>query len=114
MTRPIVANIIVIIFQGTTKLPETARVISGFEGRKSDELSVRKDDVVIILEKDVKLGWSKATIDGVVGLLPDNSFKLLPPEEVKAKKVTSRIGVLSLSNFVHSFVYLFVFVYIFE
>ena len=69
-------------------MPGTARVVSGFEGRKSDELSVRKDDVVTILEKDVKLGWSKATIDGEVGLLPDNSFKLLLPEDVKAEKVT--------------------------
>ena len=64
-----------------------ARIISGFEGKKSDELSVSKDDVVTIWEKDVKLGWSKATIDGEVGLLPDNSFKLLLPEEVKAEKV---------------------------
>ena len=74
---------------GATKSAERARVVCDFEGRKDELLSVRKDDIVTILEKDVQLGLSQAAMDGKVGLLPDDCFKLLPPEEAKDEKVNA-------------------------
>ena len=77
------------VCEGATKSAERARVVCDFEGRKDERLNVRKDDIVTILEKDVHLGWSRVTIDGKVGLLPDDCFKLMPREEVKDEKVTA-------------------------
>ena len=69
-----------------TESTKTARILYDFQGR-DDELSVHKDDIVLILEEDFELGWSKVRMDDKVGLLPDNCFKLMPASELQGEKV---------------------------
>ena len=54
-----------------------------YDGEQSDELSLRKNDVINILDKNIADGWWKGELQGKIGVFPDNFVRLLPDDEAR-------------------------------
>lgn len=65
-----------------------ARVLFPFKAQNRDELNLRVEDVVNVLQKDLPDdGWWLGEVNGVIGVFPDNFVRLLPEmqEQVKSQ-----------------------------
>ncbi|KAK6645113.1 hypothetical protein RUM43_001389 [Polyplax serrata] len=95
-------------------IKETCRVLFAYDAVNDDELTLKKDDVITIITKEVgDKGWWKGELRGKIGLFPDNFVELIfPPEEIlltqKKKpdrpsktfeKIDSKIPLISSQGF---------------
>ena len=56
-----------------------ARVLFPFKAQNRDELNLKVQDVVNVLQKDLPdKGWWLGELNGVAGVFPDNFVRLLP------------------------------------
>ncbi|XP_062573950.1 SH3 domain-containing kinase-binding protein 1-like isoform X2 [Saccostrea cucullata] len=61
---------------------EKAVVRYSYSADNEDELSLKENDVIVILDKDLEdAGWWKGELNGKVGVFPDNFVELIPQEE---------------------------------
>lgn len=93
---------------------ETCRVLFSYQAANEDELTLKKDDVITIITKEVAdKGWWKGELRGKIGLFPDNFVELTtPPEEILStqqkkpdrptkafEKAESKIPLISSSGY---------------
>lgn len=63
---------------------EKAVVRYSYSADNEDELNLKENDIIVILDKDLEdAGWWKGEINGKIGVFPDNFVELIPLEEVK-------------------------------
>lgn len=61
---------------------ETCRVLFAYDAANDDELTIKKDDIITIITKEVEdKGWWKGELRGKIGLFPDNFVELITPSE---------------------------------
>jgi len=61
---------------------EQCRVLYEYTASIEDELSLKKDDIITIISKDVEdKGWWKGELKGKIGLFPDNFVQIISPIE---------------------------------
>lgn len=55
-----------------------AVVLSDFKACEDDELSCRKDDLLVVLRPNMEINWSKAVLYKKEGLVPKNFIRIKP------------------------------------
>lgn len=61
---------------------ETCRVLFAYDAANDDELTIKKDEIITIITKDVEdKGWWKGELRGKIGLFPDNFVEVISPTE---------------------------------
>ncbi|XP_056016463.1 SH3 domain-containing kinase-binding protein 1-like isoform X5 [Ostrea edulis] len=66
---------------------EKAVVRYSYSADNEDELSLKENEVLTILDKDLEdAGWWRGELNGKIGVFPDNFVELIPTEEPKPKK----------------------------
>ncbi|EEB19950.1 dab2-interacting protein, putative [Pediculus humanus corporis] len=61
-------------------IKETCKALYTYDAMNKDELTLRKDDVITIITKEVgDKGWWKGELRGKIGLFPDNFVELITP-----------------------------------
>lgn len=70
-----------------TATVEKAVVRYSYNADNEDELSLKENDIIVILDKELEdAGWWKGELNGKVGVFPDNFVELIQAEEVNFKK----------------------------
>lgn len=70
-----------------TAAVEKAVVRYSYSADNEDELSLKENDIIVILDKELEdAGWWKGELNGKVGVFPDNFVELIPAEEVNLEK----------------------------
>lgn len=63
-------------------MKETCRVLFAYDAANEDELTLKKDEIITIVTKDVEdKGWWKGELRGKVGLFPDNFVEIITSSE---------------------------------
>lgn len=71
-----------------TATVEKAVVRYSYNADNEDELSLKENDIIVILDKELEdAGWWKGELNGKVGVFPDNFVELIQAEEVNFKKI---------------------------
>lgn len=71
---------------------ETCRVLFAYDAANDDELTLKKDDIITIITKEVEdKGWWKGELRGKIGLFPDNFVEVITPvDEAMVQKKPDR------------------------
>ncbi|XP_054164013.1 SH3 domain-containing kinase-binding protein 1-like [Oppia nitens] len=69
---------------------EQARVLFAYEAQNEDELTIKENEIINIISKDIEdVGWWKGELNGRIALFPDNFVEMLRvPDEANS---TSRV-----------------------
>ena len=62
-----------------------AEVLYDFDAIEPTELSLKKGDIVVVLQQGDPSSWWKGELNGKVGLFPGNYVKIIAPEVIKAE-----------------------------
>nr|XP_022293722.1 SH3 domain-containing kinase-binding protein 1-like isoform X11 [Crassostrea virginica] len=72
---------------------EKAVVRYSYSADNEDELNLKENDIIVILDKDLEdAGWWKGEINGKIGVFPDNFVELIPLEEQGIDKFSRPLG----------------------
>lgn len=85
--KPVVTEEPAVLKREKPATVEKAVVRYSYNADNEDELSLKENDVIVILDKELEdAGWWKGELNGKVGVFPDNFVELIQAEEPKPKK----------------------------
>lgn len=85
--KPVVTEEPAVLKREKPATVEKAVVRYSYNADNEDELSLKENDIIVILDKELEdAGWWKGELNGKVGVFPDNFVELIQAEEPKPKK----------------------------